>query len=226
MLQRSLVALLLFPASVILAVGHPNPSAAPLKTHLPKVGTMIVNTYYVTDSSGAIVPKSKVDPKMDDDTLHVVLSGVALFGRSNCIELVAAAHSDTSLISYAKNGDLYMRTVGRDSDWSRLPFGMPRGKIIRKQLPNDTGNVFLKEYNMPHSRTWQVLGNDTVSSSGKIYHCVKLQIVDIREWQGRIWKQGMLYWYAPEIGYIARMNFGWDGPYFLNQELKVLQNNE
>ncbi|HEX5316099.1 MAG TPA: hypothetical protein VFX22_05555 [Candidatus Kapabacteria bacterium] len=220
MIRRYLLAFFLFPILPLFASAqrhHPVHSRA---ANLPKVGTVIINTYFVTDSSGALVPKTKADPKLVDDTLRVIRSGVALMGRSNCVELADADNEDTSIISYDKNGDVYMRAIGKDISWNLLPFGLPPAKIIREKLPNDTGNLLLKEYDMPHSRTWEVLGTDTASFDGKIYNCIKLQIVDIREYQGREWEQGMLYWYAPEIGYFIRMNFGWNGPYFLNQQLK------
>lgn len=220
MIQRYLLAFVLFSLLPPFASAQRHHPTLPSTANLPKVGTVIINTYYVTDSSGALVPKSKADPKLPDDTLHVIRSGVPLQGRSNCIELSGASNEDTSFISYAKNGDLYMKTLGKDTSWNLIPFGLPPAKTIREKFPNDTGNLLLKEYNMPHSRTWEVLGSDTASSNGKIYHCIKLQIVDIRKYQGMDWQQGMLYWYAPEIGYFIRMNFGWNGPYFLNQQLK------
>jgi len=232
MISYVLLAFLLFPASTLFTAGHthhsPNAhhsaishhSAIPPKTNLPKVGTMIVNTYYVTDSSGTLVPKSKANPKLADDTLRVIRSGASILGRENCAEFADLGGGDTTLISYAKNGDLYLRTLGKDTSWNLLPFGLPPAKVIRMKLDNDTGNLLLHEYDMPHTRTWEVLGSDTASVGGKIYRCIKLQIVDIRQYQGSDWDQGTLYWYAPEIGYFVRMNFGWNGPYFLNQQLK------
>ncbi|MFI5202835.1 MAG: hypothetical protein ACHQNE_10660, partial [Candidatus Kapaibacterium sp.] len=204
------------------------------KANLPKAGTIIIDTYYVTDSSGELVPKSTVDPNVPDDTLRVIRSNFRIFGRSRCVETASAttaaarSKNDTTLISYADNGDLYMRVLGRDTAWARLPFGLAPGEIIRKKLPNDSGTMFLKEFDMPHTQTFEVLGTDTASGGGKIYHCIRLQIVDIRKYQGTDWLQGTLYWYSPEIGYFVRMNFGWDGPYFLNQQIKeyIVPSNE
>jgi hypothetical protein len=190
---------------------------------LPKVGTMLVNTYYVTDSSGALVPKSVADPKLDDDTLFVIRSGVQVLGRANCVVLAAKSHPDTTLISYAPNGDLYMRGLNGDSVWSMVPFGMAPGKKTMETLPKDSGFMYGFNYDMPHERTVEVLGHDTASVGAKVYNCIKLQVVDIRKYQGTDWLQGTLFWYSPELGYIVRLNAGWNGKYFLNQQLKIWQ---
>jgi hypothetical protein len=190
---------------------------------MPKAGTMVVNTYYATDSSGARVPKSVADPNLPDDTLFFVRSGVKLLGRANCAVLVAKSHPDTTLISYAQNGDVYLRVLGKDTSWNKLPIGMTPGKMTVQTLPNDSGNYFGKDFNMPHKRTFEVLGHDTVSIGGKIYDCIKLQLVDVLEYEDREWLQGTMYWWSPELGYYARMNMGWNGPYFLNQQLKICQ---
>ncbi len=223
--QRYLSVFLLLAASALPAAAHVHHPVTVHKANLPKAGTMFVNTYFVTDSSGALVPKSKVDPEVPDDTLRVIRSDFRVFGRSRCVEIgpattVAGSKNHTTLISYADNGDLYMRVLGQDTEWARLPFGLAPGDIIRKKLPNDSGKMFFKEYNMPHTQTFEVLGTDTASGGGKLYHCTRLQIVDIRRYHGTDWLQGTLYWYSPEIGYFVRMNFGWDGPYFLNQQIK------
>ncbi len=187
---------------------------------LPKVGTQIVTTYFVTDSTGALVPKTTVDPKIDDDTLRVILSGVRMLGRADCALFDNLTSRDTTVVSYTANGDIYMRQFGKDTVWTRLPFGLAAGKVLRKKLPNDTATFLLHHFNMPHMRTWQVLGMDTASAGGKVYRCVKLLIDDIKRYDGKDWEQGMRYWYSPELGYFVRMNFGWDGPYFLNQQIK------
>ncbi|HZK77002.1 MAG TPA: hypothetical protein VFD13_08855 [Candidatus Kapabacteria bacterium] len=217
--HRYLFALLLCITMPHFLVAHSH-SSRPLRASIPRAGTIIVNTYYVTDSSGALVPKSIVDPEMVDDTLRVIRSDFRIFGRPHCIEIAPVTHNDTTLISYANNGDLYMRILGRDTAWAHLPFGTAPGTVIRKKVANDSGTMFHKDFDMPHTQTFEVLGNDTASTGGIVYHCIKLQIVDIRNYQGTDWLQGTLYWYAPELGYFVRMNFGWDGPYFLNQQLK------
>jgi hypothetical protein len=210
---------LLLTPGILLAQKSHNKGKATIV--LPSVGTMIVNTYYVTDSSGAIVPKSVVDPEVNDDTLFVVQSGVQRLRRSNCVVIVAKSHPDTTLISYATNGDIFMRVLGKDSIWNRLPFGMAVGKKIVDTLPADSGNIYGRDYNMPHLRTTQVIGSDAVSIGEKSYLCSKLQIVDIRQYEGVDWLDGTLFWYAPEIGYLVRLNTGWNGKYFLNQQLKI-----
>ncbi len=184
---------------------------------------MIVNSYYVTDSSGALVPKSVVDPKLADDTLFVVRSGVRALGRSNCIELAAKSHQNITLISYAANGDIFMRGKTGDSIWHNLPFGMPPGKKTTHSLPPDVGTMLGHDYNMPHQETIEVLGHDTASVGSKVYDCIKLEVVDIRKYQGIDWYQGSLFWYSPELGYFVQLNKGWGGKYFLNQQVKILR---
>ncbi len=190
------------------------------KIVLPKVGTMFVNTYYVTDSTGALVPKSISDPGMGDDTLYIVQSGVRLYGRPNCIVIAAKSHPDTILESYANNGDLYMRG-GHDAEWSSLPFGMAPGKKIVQQLDADSGTLLGKSYHTPHNRTIEVIGHDTASVGGKVYDCLKLLVDDIRLYDEKNWEQGTLFWYSPDLGYFVRLNMGWNGKYFLNQQLKI-----
>ncbi len=184
---------------------------------------MFVNTYYVTDSSGALVPKSVADPELGEDTLYIAQSGVRRLGRSNCVVITATSHPDTTFISYANNGDVFLRNSARDSEWNKLSFNLPHGKKTTELLPNDTGTMYGRSYDMPHKRTTEVLGHDTASISGKIYDCIKLQLVDIRRYQGTDWLQGSLVWYSPELGYFVRKNTGWNGKYFLNEQLKVWQ---
>ena len=218
MIHRYLILFILIPGALLAQRPH---SKSQPKIVLPRAGTMFVNTYYVTDSSGALVPTSVADPQLGDDTLFIVSSGVRMLGRANCIVRVAKSHPDTTLISYASNGDLYMRALARDSIWNKLPFGMALGKKTTEILPNDTGTMFGKDFDMPHERTMEVLGHDTASVGGKVYDCIKLQLVDIRQYEGHDWLQGTLFWYAPELGYLVRQNMGWNGKYFLNQQLKV-----
>jgi hypothetical protein len=190
---------------------------------MPKVGTMIVNTYYVTDSAGALVPKSVADPNLNDDTLFFTQTGVKLYGRTNCAVLVAKSHPDTTLISYTSKGDVYLRVLGTDSSWNKLPLGMVPGTHTTQILPKDSGTYFGHDYNMPHQRTYEALGHDTVTIQGKVMDCIKLKIIDEHQYMERDWQQGALYWWSPELGYYARMNMGWNGPYFLNQQLKIYQ---
>src|SRR5579883_559910 len=189
------------------------------KAKLPPQGTMFVNTYYVTDSLGNLVPKKVADPEMPDDTIIVSRSGFKFENRPECIELTAKAHKDTTIVSYARNGDLFMWIKGKDSEWMHLPFGYPIGKKVEQTLHADSGIAFGQYYFMPHSRTLQVVGYDTASFNGRVYPCIKLELIDSREWEGKIWENATNYWYAPEIGYFIHMNFGWGGPYFLHQYL-------
>jgi len=215
MFYRFFVLIVLFPGVISAQRAHKHSYS------LPKVGTMIVNTYFVTDSSGALVPKSVADPDLNDDTLFVIKSGVRFLGRDNCVALAAKSHPDTILISYASNGDMYMRGLNKDSAWNVMPVGRAPGKKSTDILPVDSGIYFGKDYNMPHKRTMEVLGHDTASVGSKVYDCIKLQVVDIRQYQEIDWQQGLLFWYSPELGYFVRQNMGWNGKYFLNQQLKV-----
>jgi hypothetical protein len=217
MLIRYLALVFLIPGSLLAQPSHPKGAQ---KLHLPKVGTMFVNSYYVTDSSGALVPKSVIDPRMDDDTLFIVQSGVRLYGRPNCIVIAAKSHPDTILESFANNGDLYMRG-SKDTEWTRFPFGMAPGKKIVQQLDADSGTMFGHDFFTPHNRTTEVLGHDTVSVGAKVYDCIKLLVDDIRLYKGRNWEQGSLFWYSPELGYLVRLNMGWNVKYFLNQQIKI-----
>ncbi len=218
MLHRYFLLLFLIPGS--LGAQQPNHKSKS-SIVLPKAGTMIVNTYYVTDSSGALVAKSVADPKLDDDTLFFVESGVKRLGRTNCAVLVGKSHPDTTLISYAANGDVYMRALGKDSEWNKLPLGMAPGKKTTQTFSNDSGTYFGHDFDMPHHRTMEVVGHDTVSIEQKVFHCIKLQIVDILEYQEKDWFQGTWYWWSPELGYFARLNQGWNAKYFLNQQVKI-----
>jgi hypothetical protein len=144
-------------------------------------------------------------------------------GRNHCVEIAAKSHPDTTLISYAANGDIYMRVYGKDSIWHDIPFGMKPHTFIVDSLPPDSGTMFQRGYFMPHQRTTEVLGPDTIAIGGTTHNCTVLQIVDIRQYEGQDWLQGTMYWYVPDIGYFGRVNEGWSGPYFLNQQLKIWQ---
>ena len=199
----------------------------PGQSNLPKVGTMIVNTYYATDSSGALVPKSEANPKIPDDTMIVLRSGFEAFGRNNCVEFEGQPQverpKDTTIYSYSRNGDLYTRVLSRDSEWIVLPFGLKRGKVLRESLPISHGTSFGKPYTFTNDRTTQVLGYDTASFGGKVYPCIALQRVDLKVYEGTLFSNAYNYWFSPDLGYLIHSNFGWDGPYFLNQQLKVFR---
>jgi hypothetical protein len=186
---------------------------------------MIVNTYYATDSSGALVPKSEADPDLFDDTLVVIRSGFKAFGRSNCVAFEGLPYverpRDTTLYSYAKNGDVYTRTLSRDSTWGRLPFGLKPGKVLRESLPPTHGTMLGKPYTFTNDRTTQVLGYDTATFGGKVYPCIELRRVEFHVYEHELSSNAYTYWYSPDLGYLIRSNYGWDGPYFLNQGLKI-----
>ena len=218
---------LAFLPSFLLAQTPKEQSGGPPKANLPKVGTFIVNTYYATDSSGALVPRSVADPDLYDDTLIVIRSGFKAFGKSNCVEFEGQPYierpRDTTIYSYAKNGDIYLRTLGRDSTWDRLPFGLKPGKVLSESLPPSNGTMFGKPYTYTNDRRTQVLGYDTSSFNGKVYPCIELLRVELHVYNGELSSNDYTYWFSPDLGYLIRSNFGWDGPYFMNQGLKIVR---
>ena len=187
---------------------------------LPKAGSIFINTYYATDSSGAPVLKSVVDPEMPDDTQRVVYSGIRSHGRPNCVELTGPSHNDTNVLSYSKNGDVWQLNTGRGSKWLRFPFSLRPGKRLTTSPKLDTGSLLGKHYEeFDHDET-QTLGHDTVSINGKSFDCIKLRVIHVKVYQGTPYLNAETNWYAPELGYIIRANFGWGGSYFLNQQVK------
>jgi len=201
---------------------------APVCSSIPKVGTSFVNTYYLLDSAGKYVPGNVEDPKIPDDSQYVVLSGEMIDGHKNSIAFTNKFHEDTTYMSYDANGDVWLKAKRRGDKWERLPFGLQPGKILKTKELLDTGHVMGSNYGiLTHSET-QVLGMDTVNVLGKTYDCIKMQIVvytryDPKHHKGledQHYANAMNYWYIPEIGYFGRINFGWGGSYFLNQELK------
>ena len=185
---------------------------------LPKVGTRFINTYFVTDSSGRMVAKSVVDPEMVDDTQIAVKSGVQAHGRANCLETTGPGHEDTNVYSFAKNGDVYLLNTNHGEKWDRLPFGLPVGKLLKTDPASDTGTMLGKHYEMMDHREFLVMGHDTSSINGTVYECLKLRLSEVKIFEGKEYVNGTTYWFAPELGYIIRENFGWGGSYFLNQE--------
>ena len=190
----------------------------PTAQTLPKVGTRFINTYFVTDSSGRPVARSVADPEMGDDTQFVVKVGVSSHGRKNCMLTTGPGHADTNIYSYAPNGDLYFFNTNHPT-WDRLPFGLEKGKVIKTKPIWDTGTVIGRHYEMTVHREYYVVGNDTASFGGKVFHCIKLRLVDVKVWEGQEYLNGTTYWYSPELGYFVRENYGWGGSYFLNQQI-------
>jgi hypothetical protein len=48
-----------------------------------------------------------------------------------------------------------------------------------------------------------------------------LQRVELKVYEGQLFSNAYTYWFSPDLGYLIRSNYGWDGPYFLNQALKI-----
>ncbi|MDP4200006.1 MAG: hypothetical protein Q8922_07400 [Bacteroidota bacterium] len=194
---------------------------------IPAIGTRFFNIYYVKDSSDRLVPDSIAMSPMVPDEQVVVAAGVKAHGRSNCIVLLGPLHPDTTFISFAKNGDLYvLHHLERDSSmpsWEWLPFSLQPGKVLKTKPVRE---VYFKNSQRPwtlmHRRELEVLGNDTVSVSGKVFDCIKLRAVEIRSEDGIDYKNAFTYWYSPEIGYFLRLSFGWNGPYFMHQQVEQI----
>jgi hypothetical protein len=216
LVKKYLVALfILLP---VLAAAQKSKSSVPII--LPKAGTVLINTYYVTDSSGAHVPKDTVDPEMPDDTQRVVYSGIESHGRPHCITLTGPSNEDTNVLSYAKNGDVWQLNTGRGSKWLRFPFGLPSGKRLTSSPKLNKGSVLGKAYEELDHDVTQVVGHDTVTIMGKPFDCIKLQVLHIKVYKGSSFPNVETDWYSPQLGYIVRANFGWGGSYFLNQQVK------
>lgn len=193
-----------------------------LHFNIPPVGTAFLNDYYVTDSSGHIVPDTVAMSPMVPDEQHVLATGIKAYGRSNCIVLCGPSHPDTTFISYSKNGDLYIlhRIDTGKVTWDWLPFSLKPGKVLKTKPARE---VYFKNWVLMHRREIQVVGHDTVSVSGKVYDCIKLVDVQIRSEKGVDYKNAFTYWYSPELGYLLRNSFGWNGPYFLYQHVRDIR---
>ena len=204
----------------VLAMAQKSSKTRPPASVFPRVGTVFINTYYVTDSLGALVPDSIAKPGMLDDTQRVVLSGVKSHGKTNCIAMLGLHHTDTNIFSYAKNGDVWLLNTGRGGTWIRLPFGLDPGKPLTSATTLDTGTIMGKHYEQFDHDVTQVLGYDTSSVSGTVFACIKLQIVHVKVFESKPYMNAETYWFAPALGYFVRVNFGWDLQYFLNQQIR------
>jgi hypothetical protein len=190
------------------------------KAVIPKVGTTFIKTHYLTDSSGALMTKSVDDSELPDDTQIVVRVGARAHGRSECVEITGPQHADTNIYSFAKGGDIYFLNTNHPKSWTRLPFGLTPGKIIKTEPVADTGTTLGHHYDMMAHREMYVVGHDTSSIAGKNYDCIKLRLVEVKLFEGVEYREGATYWYAPELGYFIRLNFGWGGSYFMNEQVK------
>lgn len=211
------------------SAGSPKPR---IKHTLPRPGTTFINTYYATDSLGQIPPRDSTDPRMPDDTVDVAQSGVTVYGRPNSVAITARAHGDTTFLSYAANGDLWILNTGKSHKWERLPFGAAPGKVTRTTSKLDTGHVMGNYYALQKYDELQVVRWDTLRIGGIPTPAVLLRIVSVMTYDKKRmhghapeaeYRNATNYWYAPSLGYFARISFGWDTKYFLNQELKAVR---
>lgn len=218
---------LLVSSSAAMASSEPKP----VVSLLPKVGTVFVNTYFATDSNGMIPPKDSTDPGMPDDTVDVIASAITIHGRPNSVAITARAHSDSTFLSYAANGDVWIWNTGKSKSWQRLSFGSKAGKLIKTKTELDTGSVLGSYYALNKHDEMQVLGWDTLTLEGQPVPVQKLQSVTVMVYDkklmrghqkppGDVFTNATNYWYAPSLGYFVKINFGWDAQYFLNQVLK------
>lgn len=204
------------------AVAQSNHSAKPSFT-LPKAGTRFVNSYYVTDSAGHIVPDTTVQSSIEDDTLYVIRSDIRVRGREHCIALSGPAHPDTTWLSFAKNGDVWILRSDRKTPWDRLPFGLPTGHTEKTKPKVDEGHILGRDYTMMYHKESTVLGHDTNYLAGVKYDCIKMQDVEIRRYQESDFKNAITYWFVPALGYYTHVSWGWNGSYFLHQQVKNIR---
>jgi len=212
-MQKTLVVLLM-----LMGVGAVRANAPAAGPSITKVGTKFVNTYYITDSTGALVPSSVEDAGLDNDTIRVFRTGFKWFGKTNCTELRGTSRHDTNYLSFAKNGDVFIRSI-QDTVWTRLEFSLPEGQVKHYTMPDEIVNAWQEQYTMFHLRDVKALGHDTASIVGKVYDCIKYQMVETRVFEGKEYINAFTYWYSPELGYWVRLNFGWGEKYFLNQQI-------
>jgi hypothetical protein len=156
---------------------------------------------------------------MEDDVQFVIAKGIKKQGRSNCIALWGPLHKDTTYISYAKNGDLWILHPIKNEKavWDHLQFSLPPGKPLKIPAVREEP---VPDFVMYHRREIEVLGNDTISVGGKAYQCIALRNIETRRWHDTDYTNAFTYWYAPEIGYLVRAGEGWNMKYFLYQQLK------
>ena len=204
--------------------------AAPHVT-LPPKGSLFVNTFFVTDSSGAVVPPSVMPTGMPDDSQYVIQSGIKFNHKSNVIALLGPSHPDTTYISYAKNGDIFLLNTTGSGKWEHLYFGARKGKLIITPTSIQSGHTLGKDYTSHDHNEIKVMGMDTVSVGDVVVPSIRMvQMVVMAYTQGAgkhspeaTFVNAYNYWFSPEIGYFTRINFGWNGKYFLNQQLKYYQ---
>jgi hypothetical protein len=214
-MQKTLVVLLVLVGAGVSQALAALPGQPPA---IAKAGTKFRNTYYITDSTGALVPSSVEDAGLDDDLIRVARTGFKIFGKTNCIELQGTSRHDTNYLSFAKNGDVFVRSV-QDTIWTRLEFSLPEGQVKHYTMPDEIVHAWQNEYTMFHLRDIKTLGHDTASIAGKVYDCIKYQMIETRVFEGKEYVNAFTYWYSPELGYWVRLNFGWGEKYFLNQQI-------
>lgn len=226
-LSRFIVLVTIVAALASLAHAQVRATGSGIHFNIPAAGTKFLNNYYVTDSAGNLLADSVVKSPMVPDGQIVLATGVKAYGRSNCLSTFGPSHPDTTFISFAKNGDLYvLHRIDATSPptWDWLPFTLQPGKLLKTK---PTREVYFKKSAQPwvlmHRREITVVGHDTVSVEGKVYDCVKLVSIEIRTEDGVDYKNAYTYWYSPEVGLFLRTSFGWNGPYFMYQQVTKIQ---
>ena len=212
---KTLILLLLAPLAGF--AQHSSDEKGPIPASL-KPGTMFVNTYYLTDSSDALVKPGADQEIPGDDTQIVVQSGVHLYGHSDCVAVTGPGHPDTNIYSFAKNGDVYLLNTNRKA-WDFFPFGLKPGKVVKTEPMLDTGSAVGHHYEMMDHHELYVEGHEKLGLDGTSYECTKLVMVKVDVFEGAEYKNATTYWYSPKIGYFLRAKFGWGGKFFLNQRI-------
>lgn len=195
---------------------------------LPRKGTLIVNTFYLTDSLGARVPLSEMDPGMADDSQYVVASGIAAHGKKDVVVLLGPSHPDSTFLAYEKNGDVYLLNTDRGGEWERLAFGLKKGKHLTTPIKRLSGSSLGKKYKSKDHNEVDVLGIEKAVVGERTVDATHLRMVMVMKYQQdevdnspeATFKNAMNYWFSPALGYFTRISFGWGGKYFLNQQLK------
>lgn len=160
----------------------------PVVVVIPKTGSFFVLEYTTVPSTTTM-----------RDTVYAVISGVTRRGKSNAVGYHDhSASNDTSFVSYAQNGDVFLWT-GDDANY--LPL-----KIASK---SDTTWIDSLGYGMaviPRTNTISYAGSETLTVVGNAVLCHIIK----HEMRARLegvygLRETMTYWFAPSIGFFAKL---------------------